>query len=49
MKARVFYSADKGILGKYTIRQLYKESDDWHFTADFMTLKEDLSQATMKR
>jgi hypothetical protein len=39
MKARVFYSADKGILGKYTIRQLYKESDDWHFTADFMTLK----------
>jgi hypothetical protein len=24
MKARVFYSADKGILGKYTIRQLYK-------------------------
>jgi hypothetical protein len=26
---------------------LYK-GKDWHFTADFMTLKEDLSQATMK-
>jgi hypothetical protein len=38
MKARVFYSADKGNTWKYTI-QLYKESDDWHFTADFMTLK----------
>jgi hypothetical protein len=48
MKARVFYSADKGILGKYTIH-VTRKSDDWHFTADFMTLKGFIAGATMKR
>jgi hypothetical protein len=37
MKAGFSILQIKGILGKYTIRQLYRESDDWHFTADFMT------------
>jgi hypothetical protein len=36
MKARVSILQIKEYLG--SIRQLYKESDDWHFT-DFMTLK----------
>jgi hypothetical protein len=47
MKARFSILQIKGILGKYTI-QLYKESDDWHFTADFMTLRGFIG-ATMKR
>jgi hypothetical protein len=37
MKARFSILQIKEYLG--SIRQLYKESDDWHFTADFMTLK----------
>jgi hypothetical protein len=46
MKARIFYSADKGILGSIRYANC-TESDDWHFTADFMTLK-DLSQGATK-
>jgi hypothetical protein len=45
MKARIFYSADKEYLEVYDTN--CTESDDWHFTADFMTLK-DLSQGATK-
>jgi hypothetical protein len=38
----------KEYLGSIRYANCTRESDDWHFTADFMTLKEDLSQATMK-
>jgi hypothetical protein len=45
MKARFSILQIKEYLG--SIRQLYKESDDWHFTADFYDAKEDLSQGRL--
>jgi hypothetical protein len=47
MKARVFYSADKGNTWEVYDTPIVQGKDDWHFTADFMTLKEDLSQGRL--
>jgi formylmethanofuran dehydrogenase subunit C len=49
MKAGFSILQIREYLGSIRYANCTRESDDWHFTADFMTLKGFIAGATMKR